>query len=449
MDDLIVSISGIRGIYGSSLTEQHSLDIGNAFGLWTKVEKIIVGRDTRKSGEELTKSFVKGLLQAGKNVYDAGIVPTPAVTWFVEKHEGFVGAVITASHNPLQYNGIKLINTKGTFLNQEEFEDFFVFYKGIKKSKHSKTGSYHIYNSLMDEFFDSILKCVNTQIIKESKFRVVVDPVQGAGSLHSKRFLEMLGCDVLMINESPIGEFSHNPEPAPQHLKDLSITVKNTFACAGFAQDPDCDRLALVSNDGGFISEEQGLALLIKWMLEKRKGCVVVNNVTTKIIDDICNQKGVKLFRTRVGEVFVVEKMKEVKAVVGGEGNGGIIFPDFHYGRDSFAGMALMLEMMAKTGLELSEVVKELPQYFFIKRKVDFPTNKIKCLYKCLGKEFTSGRLDYTDGLRIDFRDVWLGVRPSGTEPVIRIFIEGKNKKRIEFIQKIIEKYVTSCGKNS
>ncbi|MCM8758724.1 MAG: phosphoglucosamine mutase [Candidatus Omnitrophica bacterium] len=448
MDDLIISVSGIRGVYGDSLTEKHAFDIGIAFGLWTKQEKVIVGRDTRPSGNQLAKSFIQGLLKAGKNVYDAGIVPTPAITWFVEKHTDFVGAVITASHNPLQYNGIKLISSKGTFLNPEEFEDFLAFFKDTKQNRKTKTGQYFSYNKLMDEFFIALFKCIDTHTIKENKFKVVVDPVQGAGSLHSKRFLEMLGCDVLMVNDIPIGEFSHNPEPIPDHLKELSKAVKDNCATVGFAQDPDCDRLALVLEDGNFVSEEQGLALLIKWMLNKKKGCVVVNNATTKIIEDICNQIGVNLFRTKVGEVYVVEKMKEVNAVAGGEGNGGVVFPDFHYGRDSFAGMALALEMMAKNGMKLSQFVNELPRYFFVKRKVSFPVNRIGVLYDCLEKEFISGKKDYTDGLRIDFEDAWLGIRPSGTEPIIRVFVEGKNENKVTSILKTIEQYLISCGKN-
>ncbi|MCX7705985.1 MAG: phosphoglucosamine mutase [bacterium] len=449
MDKLIISVSGIRGIYEESLTEQCVFDIGNAFGLWAERKNIIVGRDTRKSGEVLSRRFIEGLLNTGKNVYDAGIVPTPALTWFVEKHENFVGAVITASHNPLQYNGVKLISPSGTFLNTEEFKNFLFFYQTATNNGRGTSGAYYRYNSLMDEFFVSLIKCIDSQTIKKRKFKVVVDPVQGVGSLYTKKFLEMLGCEVLMINDAPIGEFSHNPEPTPEHLIDLSGSVLNNFACVGFAQDPDCDRLALVSENGNFITEEQGLALLIKWILCRKKGSVVVNNSTTRIIDDICNQWGVKLFRTMVGEVHVVEKMKETDSVAGGEGNGGIILPDFHYGRDSFAGMALTLEMLAKTGLKLSQMVDELPAYFFIKRKINFPLNRIKSLYTCLEGKFPFGKIDYTDGLRIDLKDEWLGIRPSGTEPVVRIFVEGKDRDRIESILKIIEGCITSCDKNS
>ncbi|MCM8829322.1 MAG: phosphoglucosamine mutase, partial [Candidatus Omnitrophica bacterium] len=445
MKNLIIGISGIRGIYGQHLTEKHALDFGRAFGLWMREERVIVGRDTRKSGESLKEYFVRGLVETGKNVYDAGIVPTPALTWFAEKHAGFCAAVITASHNPAQYNGIKLISPSGTFLNLREFASFFKVYKSLNKNRSIKTGKYYKYDTLMESFFGSLINCVDHKLIKEKNFKVIVDPVQGAGALCSRKFLEMLGCRVIMINEDPAGEFSHNPEPMPCNLTLLSKEVEHRSASVGFAQDPDCDRLALIAEDGSFISEENGLALLIRWMLQKKKGSVVVNVATTKIIDDLCDQFNVKLFRTKVGEVHVVETMKKTGAVAGGEGNGGIVMPAFHYGRDSFAGMALTLEMMAKTNLKLTEAVSSLPVYFFIKKKMDFPVSRIRMLYRRLEKEFSSGKISYPDGLRIDFEDGWIGVRPSGTEPIIRIFVEGKEKGKVFAALKLIEDRIISC----
>ncbi|MCM8815555.1 MAG: phosphoglucosamine mutase, partial [Candidatus Omnitrophica bacterium] len=308
---------------------------------------------------------------------------------------------------------------------------------------------YYRYDVLMDQFFESLINCIDHKVIKEKKFKVVVDPVQGAGALYSRKFLEMLGCSVVMINETPAGEFSHNPEPLPCNLDLLSNEVVNNSASVGFAQDPDCDRLALVAEDGSFISEENGLALLIRWMLQNKRGPVVVNVATTKIIDDICTQFDVKLLRTKVGEVHVVEKMKKIGAVAGGEGNGGIVMPVFHYGRDSFAGMALTLEMMAKMNLRLSEMLKYLPKYFFIKKKVDFPITLIRRLYRRLEKQFSSSRISHPDGLRIDFEDGWIGVRPSGTEPIIRIFVECKEKERALANLKVIENHITFFCKNS
>ncbi len=252
-----------------------------------------------------------------------------------------------------------------------------------------------------------------------------------------------------MINDRPLGEFSHNPEPAPEYLRDLSYCVQNNDCDIGFAQDPDCDRLVLVSENGDVIGEEQGLALLIKWMLSRKKGPVVVNIATSRIIDDICRESGTQLFRTKVGEVHVVEEMKKTDASAGGEGNGGIILPEFHYGRDSFAGMSLALEMLAETGVNLSAHVLNLPQYFFFKKKFEFNADNITEVYRYLEQTFPDGITNYIDGLRIDIDDTWIGIRPSNTEPVIRVFVEGKSKEKAQDILNAIEAFLSSFYKNS
>ncbi len=444
MEQLIVSVSGIRGIYGKSLKEEDALKFGRAFGLWAGEKNIIVGRDTRPSGEPLKAAFVSGALWAGRNIYDSGIVPTPALTWFVEKTSGFCGSVITASHNPVEYNGIKLINSSGTFLNAEQSQSFLGIYTDIENKKGGKPGAYFSDFCLMDRFFSALLDCVDVSAIRKRKFRVVVDPVQGVGALYSKVFLEKLGCNVVMINSDPPGIFSHPPEPLPQHLGDLARTVEKEKADIGFAQDPDCDRLTLAADNGVCVSEELCLAVLIYWMLQRKKGPVVVNIATTKLVDDICRNAGVGVFRTKVGEVCVVEKMKDINASAGGEGNGGIILPDFHYGRDSFIGMALTLEMLAKTQLKFSEIARKFPLYHFVKKKITFPSEKLDDLYKELEEKFPNGKTLYLDGLRIDFENAWFGIRPSGTEPLVRVFVEGENKNVVDSLTEEIQKCITS-----
>ena len=449
MDNLIISISGIRGIYGKSLTEDIAVRAGRAFGLWTNTENIVVGRDTRVSGNSLMQSFMAGVSSAGKRVFDCGIVPTPALTWFIEKHHNFSGTVITASHNPVEYNGIKLISPSGTFLNPVEFKDFLDIYNKTDildiKGRAEIMGEK---KDLMDNFFSCLFNYIDVSAIRKKRFKVVVDPVQGVGALYSKKFLEMLGCEIKIINENPLGKFSHQPEPVPSHLRKLSYVMRIENADIGFAQDPDCDRLVLVEKSGKFVSEEQGLAISVYWMLHRKKGPVVVNIATTRLVDDICKEFKTQLLRTKVGEVFVVEEMKRVGAVAGGEGNGGIILPEFHYGRDSYIGMGLILEMMAKTSLSLSEIIEKFPRYKFVKRKISFPRERIECLYKSLEKEFSSGKINYLDGFRIDFDDTWLGIRSSGTEPIIRIFVEGKKQSRIYRIINLIDRHVASCGRN-
>lgn len=444
MEQLIVSVSGIRGVYGKNLREEDALRFGRSFGLWVGKTNIAVGRDTRLSGEPLKTAFISGLLWAGKNVWDFGIVASPALTWFIEKTCGFCGSIITASHNPVEYNGIKLINSSGTFLNSKQSQSFFKIYKSIENKKHRKPGECFFDFSLMDKFCSAVMNHVDVPAIREKKFKVVVDPVQGVGALYSKTFLEKLGCNVVMINSSPPGIFSHLPEPVPQHLRHLAKVVKQEKADIGFAQDPDCDRLAMVADNGICVSEELGLAVLIHWILQKKKGPVVVNIATTRLVDDICRDAKVKIFRTKVGEVCVVEKMKEIKASAGGEGNGGIIFPDFHYGRDSFIAMALALEMLAKTQLKLSEIIKRFPHYYFVKKKISFPSENLDGLYKVIEKNFSYGKARYLDGLKIDFDSAWFGIRPSGTEPIVRFFVEGKNKNLVNQIVKEIQRCITS-----
>ncbi|HRS05847.1 MAG TPA: phosphoglucosamine mutase [Candidatus Ratteibacteria bacterium] len=447
MEQLIVSVSGIRGIYGKDLKEEDALMFGKAFGLWAKGQNIAVARDTRLSGEPLKAAFISGLLWAGKNVSDFGIAATPALTWFAEKTGGFYGSIITASHNPVEYNGIKLINSCGTFLNLKQFESFFNTYKNIEKKKSKKPGVYFFDAHLMDRFFSSLFNFIDVSSIRKKRIKVVVDPVEGVGAIYSKKFLEMLGCDVVMINSTLPGIFSHPPEPVPSHLRHLGEIVKKENADIGFGQDPDCDRLLLVADNGMCVSEDLGFSVLINWILQRKKGPVVVNIATTKLVDDICRDAGVEIFRTMVGEVCVVEKMKEVGASAGGEGNGGVIFPDFHYGRDSFIGMALALEMLAKTGLNLSEIIKKFPQYYFVKKKIKFPSEKISGLYKKLKEKFTDGRIKHLDGIRIDFEDAWLGIRPSGTEPIVRIFVEGKDTKTVNSLIKEVQECINSFYK--
>jgi len=445
MEKLIISVSGIRGIYGTSLTQKHAFDFGKSFGFWAKNKNIIVGQDTRLSGSDLKSALVSGLLVAGKNVYDAGIVPTPALTWFVEKHNNFCGAIITASHNPVEYNGIKLISHSGTFLNPEEFSQLMKIYKGLRKRRERKHGIYYENFSIMEEYFSSLLNLIDVDAIKRKKFKVAVDPVQGVGSVFTKHFLEKLGCSVKMINDAPVGVFSRNPEPRPENLISLAECVRKESCDIGFAQDPDCDRLAVVADGGKIISEEKSTAIAIDWMLQKKKGPVVVNLVTTRLVDDIGKQNNVDVFRTKVGEVYVVEEMKRVNATAGGEGNGGIIYPDFHYGRDSFAGMAIILELSAKKEKSFSEIEKDFCNYYIVKHAIKYPSEKIDVLFRKAEKIFSDGKISYTDGIKIDFENRWVSIRRSGTESIVRIFAEAKTEKEATTLINRLLCGISSC----
>ncbi|MCL5674575.1 MAG: phosphoglucosamine mutase [Candidatus Omnitrophica bacterium] len=440
--NLIISTSGIRGEYGRTLCEKDAFEFGTAFGLWCPEKNIVIGTDTRLSRDSLKLSFSAGLTSTGKNVIDTGIVPTPAIGFIIEQSGGLNGAVITASHNPRQYNGIKLFSSTGTFLNEEEFKEFIKIYEqrnNKKKQVCQLPGVFTSSGKEINKYFDAILKLIDTSAIKKRKFKVVIDPCQGVGAIWTKDFLEKLGCNVIAINQSHPGIFSRNPEPTKENLGELAEKVSEEKADIGFAQDPDCDRLVMVDEKGNVVSEEYGVSFLIKHILSTRKkGPVVVNLSTTMLVDDICRQMEVPLYRTKVGEMYVATRMRKVDAACGGEGNGGIIYPEFHYGRDSFIGIGLALECLSSGNRTLSACINEFPVYHFVKEKRQVSPGKAEKIFTKLKNKFQDGYISEEDGLKISFPEVWFQLRISGTEPVIRIFFEGKSLEKIQGIKDTI-----------
>jgi phosphomannomutase len=434
-DKLQISVSGIRGIYPESLTSDVVFTFGVVFGSYVKTKKVFVSRDTRVSGDSLKNSMITGLLCTGKDVVDLGITPTPEMGYIIEKIEPSSGVVITASHNPQEYNGIKFFSDKGVVLNAEEGKKLLDIYH--KKSfTVVKNPGFVSSEDYTEQYFNSIYGTIDIERIRKKKFKVVVDVCQGVGALLSRRFLEGMGCEVAVINAEPQGIFSHNPEPLPENLKELSLKVVEEKADIGFAQDPDCDRLAFVCEDGTIPGEELTLVLGIKNILEKSTGKrpVVVNLSTTALVEEVTRRFSVDVYRTKIGEINVVEKMKEVGAVIGGEGNGGVIFPAVHYGRDSFVGMALILEYLAMTGKKVSDETEGLPEFFMFKKKVrispeqkDYLMEELKIKYSS-----TEENVSLEDGMKILRKDGWIHIRASGTEPIIRLYVEGKNREMAE-----------------
>lgn len=430
-NELQISVAGIRGIYPDFLTSEIVFNFGVVFGSYIKAKKVLVCCDTRRSGKSLKDSVITGLLCTGKDVVDLGIAPTPEMGYIIEKIENEAGGiVITASHNPDNYNGIKFFSEKGIFLNSDEMQKLLDIYYRKAFTVAKEPGNLYS-GEYTERYFNDIYSRVNVDKIKKRKFKVVVDVCQGVGALRTEEFLEGLGCEVTVLNREPLGIFAHNPEPLPENLASLSEAVVTKSADIGFAQDPDCDRLSFVCENGYIPGEELVVVLAARDILEyHRKGNIVVNLSTTTLIEDIGREAGVSVYRTKIGEINVVEKMKEINAVIGGEGNGGIIFPDVHYGRDSFVGMALILEYLAYREKTISEVIKEMPGYFILKKKIEiedkFKAEKIIEKVKQLisGKEL----VNLEDGVKIIRKDGWIHIRPSGTEPVIRIYVEGKTK---------------------
>jgi len=431
--DLIVSVSGIRGVYGAGLDGPRALALGTAFGLFRPGVKVYLGTDTRPSGDALKHAFAAGLLEAGNDVADLGTTPTPTDEFVVEKNPGNRGAVITASHNPQEYNGIKLLGGTGTFLDETEFAEFLALYRNASRPRAAAAGKMERCPDPFDAYAKALYALVDARAIRKRKFRVVVDPCNGVGALSSRRFLEGLGCEVTMINDAPPGIFAHDPEPKAAHLADLLRAVPAAGADIGFAQDPDGDRLVMVDERGTAADEERGVAVLLGHLVaraKKKDPVVVVNHSTTSLVEYVCERLGAKVVRSRVGEAHVVAAMRKTGAVAAGEGSGGIIFPEFHAGRDSFAGMALALEFLALNRTGLSETFAGLPPRSLVKERLALPRGPLAPVFARIETRFPGARAVREDGLKLITAEGWVHVRPSNTEPVVRIYAEADDEDR-------------------
>lgn len=432
---LKVSISGIRGTVPDSLTDEVCLNFAKAFGTYTKGGKIVLGTDTRESKDKIKAKIKEGLLFCGCEVIDLGIATTPTVGIMVKEHKAQGGIIITASHNPLPWNGLKFLRPEGFFLNEGQGKDLIRIYKN-KRFKEKSGGK-----ALKDDHgnqihIKKILEAVDAELIRSNKFKVVIDSVNGAGSIVTPYLLEELGCQVITLNCDPLSPFPHGPEPTPENLKMLEEVVKKEGAQIGFAQDPDADRLALVTDSGAALSEEYTLPLCMQNILNKSTSTnkiIVVNLSTSSLVDDVAKSFKARVVRTKIGEINVVEKIIELKAEIGGEGNGGVIFPRVCHNRDSLSGIALILELLAKEKKPLSEIVKTLPAYFLAKKKIECRNRAAaQTLIKKAKNIYKDEDLDLTEGVKVKLKDAWVHVRASNTEPIIRVFAEAKDKVKAE-----------------
>jgi phosphomannomutase len=448
--NLMAGISGVRGVVGKSLTPEILTKYSSAFGNLCKSGMVVLGRDSRISGEMAKSAVISGLLSTGCHVIDLGICPTPTVEIAVEELNAKGGIIITASHNPIHWNALKFVGADGIFLNEKESKKLFDLVKNnkIKHKPWDKLGKVDLDDSWVKRHVDKILNLsyIDVRKIKSRKFRVVLDCCNGAGGVISPHLLRALGCEVMELNCIPNGMFSHNPEPIPQNLISLCQVVKKNNADLGFANDPDVDRLAIVSEKGVPLGEEATLALATKFVLNcklrtntargksnsnvvRRPPVWVVTNLSTsRMIDDIAKKFGSKVYRTKVGEAHVARRLKQVKGVIGGEGNGGVILPALHYGRDALVGMALILEYLTESGKSISQLASELPQYFMIKKKAKLSKNFERNLIK-LKRKYSGGKINNLDGVRIDVGGSWLQIRKSNTEPLVRVIAEARSKR--------------------
>ena len=377
--NLKISISGVRAVVGDTLSPLLMVRFAQAYGTWAGAGTVVVGSDTRTSGEMVRHAVLCGLAATGCQVVDLGIVPVPTVQVMVE-HLGAAGGVaITASHNPVEWNALKFIREDGIFLSPYQAEELLAIYH---QSEFSLVPSAALRSPRQDDsgvrtHIEKTLALVDVEKIRAARFRVAIDACNGAGSVATPPLLEALGCEMLPIHITPNGMFPHPSEPIPENLGDLCDRVQRAGAHVGFAQDADADRLAIVSDEGVAIGEEYSVALCTDFVLRRKVGPVVVNVSTSMMAEEIAARYAAPVIRTAVGEVNVAERMKKVRAAIGGEGNGGVIYPPLHYGRDSLIGMALVLQSMAESGRPLSQMVRALPQFAMTKRKVPISSDRV------------------------------------------------------------------------
>ncbi len=447
--DLMISISGVRGIVGRSLTPELLVRLGEAFGTYMHSGRVVVGRDTRVSGEMVKCAVFSGLLSTGCSIIDVGVVATPTATLMIEQLHADGGVVISASHNPVEWNALKFFRADGVYLNADEGRDLLnIYYSGdFVRKPWDALKTIELVPDAEAHHVDTVLSILDVPLIKSKKFRVALDCCNGAGVGVSLRLLRALGCQVEPIHCTPDGLFPHTPEPNFINLQDLCRFTKERGADIGFATDPDADRIAVVSEDGEFLGEELSLALAAQYVLSRttnRSGPVVINMSTSRVSEDVARAAGCEVVRTAVGEVNVAEKMEELKAIIGGEGNGGVMDPRIHYGRDAIVGMGLILESMARSGKRCSQLANALPKYHMIKTKIDCPAAKSREMIRTLKADAQSARANTEDGLRLDWDDRWVHLRASNTEPVMRIIAEARTQ---EAAQALVDEYTAHIRK--
>jgi phosphomannomutase len=432
--DLIVSVSGIRGITGKGLTAESVARFAAAYGAFVNGGKVLVSRDGRPSGEMLRHAAIAGLLGAGCSVQDIGIAPTPTCG-FAVRHLNAAGAIqITASHNPAPWNGLKMFGADGAVLTAADGAVVRGLFESgdFKRAAWDGLGEFHVPPEVHDEHAKAALDQVSVATVATRGFRVFLDANAGAGGPLGLKLLRDLGCEVCEYECTPTGRFTHEAEPIPAHLVDVAPWVQRNECAVGFVLDPDADRLALIDETGTCISEEATLALAVKHRLMHERGPVVVNMSTSRMSEDLARAAGCGFFRSAVGEANVVAKMREVGAAIGGEGNGGVIDPRVGWVRDPFIGMALILSLMVEEGRPLSQLVSELPRFVMMKTKYEVPREKLPAAFAALEARWPEAKLNREDGLRLDGPDWWLHVRGSNTEPVVRVIAEAPTEPQVK-----------------
>ncbi|MEI7689023.1 MAG: phosphoglucosamine mutase [Candidatus Nomurabacteria bacterium] len=442
-----INVSGYRGIWGDSLTKEVVILYTRAFVSFLKEKnpnpKILIGRDGRESGPEILQIILNELKNLGIEGINGDVLPTPTVLFSVRNHSYSGAIIITASHNPIEYNGLKFVNDKALFTINEEVKTINKYYEEeIEKYNKGETNIDQPNNieikisdiSFTKEHADKILENIDVEAIRSKKFKVAVDMINASACVMDPYLFEQLGVEVFPLNNIPNGKFGHKPEPLRENLGDIEKLVIEKGSDVGFVHDPDADRLVTVTEKGIVVSEENSIALAIENVLSKNPGKPIVLNLSTSQRGaDIAKKYGSECFRTKIGEGFVVEGMIAHNAIISGEGNGGVIYPAINTARDSFVGLSLILELMAERNKSISTLMDELPQYIIKKDKWSVVGVNLTEIYGKLKVIFIDAKYDEQDGIRFDFSDgSWLHLRPSNTEPIIRLFGEAKTQERID-----------------
>lgn len=453
----IKSISGFRGTIGGSagdnFTPEDIVSCTAAYGSWLigqgKIPKVVLGRDARPSGSMVAQLVSSTLQSLAIEVVDLGLSTTPTVEMAVPALNAGGGIILTASHNPKQWNALKLLNEKGEFISAADGKALLSLVDNaqINYAEVDDLGTYSQNNGMVNYHIEQVLEhpLVDAAAVRQQQYKVVVDAINSTGALSLPPLLEALGCSVSVLNGEMNGQFAHNPEPLPQHLSGLSEAVNNEGADLGIAVDPDVDRLAFIGAGGQWIGEEYTLVLVADYVLQHRPGPVVSNLSSSRALRDIAQQHGQAYYASAVGEVNVVEKMKAVQAVLGGEGNGGIIDPQLHYGRDALVGTALALTYLAKSGKSINELRADYPNYFMVKDKIQLsPDLNVEQVLSDVQSSYESREeveINTIDGLKLDFPQGWVHLRRSNTEPIVRVYGEGESEAAIAALVSEIKAY--------
>ena len=441
----MVSVSGIRGIFGVDLNPENLAQYAAAFGTWAKGGKIVIGRDSRVTGELCERVVISALQSVGCDVVMLGVVPTPTVAMGVLRHKASGGIILSASHNPAEWNALKLLNGKSEFLDAEQGAEVMSIAakREIAYQDYRHLGEVTRDDQILDYHIGKILALpyIDVQTIKNRNFTVAIDAVNGAGSETVPYLLRSLGVsNVICMNCTPNGLFPHNPEPIPEHLTDICDKVKETRADIGIVVDPDVDRLALVMNNGELLGEEYTLALATQFMMENEPGPCATNLSSSNVTQDIAKSFGQTCYQAAVGEINVVKEMQKRNAVIGGEGNGGVINPDLHYGRDALVGIAMTLQYLAEKDTDLASFRKSLPDYRIVKMKKPLEGLDPDAVLEALKLRYQDKKPVTIDGLKLFFDEGWVHIRKSNTEPIVRIYAEAKDPgKAVELANRVMD----------